>query len=363
MADFAPDGSGRSPLARLPEFVDTTCPECEGPARRETDTMGGFACSSWYYLRFASPHYDEGPFEPEAMRYWMPVDVYVGGAEHAVLHLLYARFWTKAIADAGLVPFREPFARLMNQGQLLGPDGQRMSKSRGNVIIPDEMVAQYGADALRVYEMFMAPFEQDVAWSTEGINGARRFLNRIWNLYAEGYDASAQFQEEDPDLERRLHKTIRRVTQRIADFRFNTMISTLMEFANELSERQRSGNWRSGSFHQALETVMLLLAPAVPHIAEELWQMTGHAGSVHEQTWPDWNEDLARDEVRQIPVQVDGKVREVIQLAVDATQEEAEEEVFSRDGIQQRIAGREVEKVFYVPGKIFSVVTKAGQRM
>ena len=363
MADFAPDGSGRSPLARLPEFVDTTCPECEGPARRETDTMGGFACSSWYYLRFASPHYDEGPFEPEAMRYWMPVDVYVGGAEHAVLHLLYARFWTKAIADAGLVPFREPFARLMNQGQLLGPDGQRMSKSRGNVIIPDEMVAQYGADALRVYEMFMAPFEQDVAWSTEGINGARRFLNRIWNLYAEGYYASAQFQEEDPDLERRLHKTIRRVTQRIADFRFNTMISTLMEFANELSERQRSGNWRSGSFHQALEIVMLLLAPAVPHIAEELWQMTGHAGSVHEQTWPDWNEDLARDEVRQIPVQVDGKVRGVVELAVDATQEEAEEEVFSRDGIQQRIAGREVEKVFYVPGKIFSIVTKAGQRM
>jgi len=238
-----------------------------------------------------------------------------------------------------------------------------MSKSRGNVIIPDEMVAQYGADALRVYEMFMAPFEQDVAWSTEGINGARRFLNRIWNLYAEGYDASAQFQEEDPDLERRLHKTIRRVTQRIADFRFNTMISTLMEFANELSERQRSGNWRSGSFHQALEIVMLLLAPAVPHIAEELWQMTGHAGSVHEQTWPDWNEDLARDEVRQIPVQVDGKVRGVVELAVDATQEEAEEEVFSRGGIQQRIAGREVEKVFYVPGKIFSIVTKAGQRM
>ena len=175
MEDFAPDGSGRAPLARLPEFVHTTCPACGGPAERETDTMGGFACSSWYFLRFTSPHFDSAPFDPQAMRFWMPVDLYVGGAEHAVLHLLYARFWTMFLADEGLVPFREPFTQLRNQGQMMGTDGQRMSKSRRNVITPDEMVATYGADALRIYEMFMAPFEQDVSWSEEGINGARRF--------------------------------------------------------------------------------------------------------------------------------------------------------------------------------------------
>ena len=198
MEDFQPDGSGRSPLARLPEFVNTTCPQCGGPARRETDTLGGFACSSWYFLRFTSPHYDDGPFDPAAMRYWMPVDLYVGGAEHAVLHLLYARFWTKVMADAGLVPFREPFPKLMSQGQLIGLDGQRMSKSRGNVITPDSMVEAYGADALRIYEMFMAPFEQDIAWSVEGINGARRFVNRIWALVHETYHGSGPSRESRP---------------------------------------------------------------------------------------------------------------------------------------------------------------------
>jgi leucyl-tRNA synthetase len=218
MADFQPDGSGRSPLARLPEFVHTSCPICGGPAERETDTMGGFACSAWYYLRFTSPHFDQGPFEPAAMRYWMPVDLYVGGAEHAVLHLLYARFWTHVLADAGLVPFREPFQKLLNQGQLMGPDGQRMSKSRGNVITPDSMVETYGADALRAHELFMAPFDQDVAWSVDGISGARRFLNRTWNLFSETYFEGEASSGMDADLERKLHQTIRRVSQRIEAF-------------------------------------------------------------------------------------------------------------------------------------------------
>ncbi len=359
MDDFTPDGSGHSPLARIPEFVNTTCPECKGPARRETDTIGGFACSSWYYLRFTSPHYDQGPFEPEVMRYWMPVDLYVGGAEHAVLHLLYSRFWTKVLADADLVPFREPFTRLLNQGQLLGPDGRRMSKSRGNVINPNEMVNQYGADALRIYELFMAPFDQDTSWNNEGINGARRFLNRVWNLYAETYFESAQAEIPDPDLERLLHKTIRRVTERIEGFRFNTMISTLMGFVNNLVERHRSGNWRTVTFHQALDTLLLLLAPPVPHIAEELWQLTGHKGSVHQQEWPIWDVDLARDEVREIPIQIDGKVRKVIELPVDAMQREAEGKILSQSEVKEWIKDREVEKIYYVPGKIFSIVTRS----
>lgn len=366
MEDFAPDGSGRSPLARLPEFVNTTCPQCGGPAQRETDTMGGFACSSWYFLRFTSPHYHSGPFDPEAMEYWMPVDLYVGGAEHAVLHLLYARFWTKVLADEGLLPFREPFARLLNQGQLMGPDGRRMSKSRGNVITPDSIVAEYGADALRIYELFMAPFEQDVEWSTEGLNGARRFLNRAWNLVGETYFESAEAggqaaSGQDMELDRLRQKTIRMVSERIESFRFNTMVSTLMEYFNALAERQRdeSGQaWRTASFHQALETLLVLLAPAAPYIAEELWQRTGHQGSVHQQAWPVWDEELAREETRQIPVQIDGKVREVITIPVEAGAAEVEALAMAQPKVQQHLEGREVARVRYIQGRILSVVTQ-----
>jgi leucyl-tRNA synthetase len=269
MADFAPDaslGSASSPLARNLEFVRTTCPECGGPARRETDTMGGFACSSWYFLRFISPNADQAPFEPEAARYWMPVDLYVGGAEHAVLHLLYARFWTRFLAGEGLLSFREPFRKLLNQGQLLAPDGKRMSKSRGNVITPDSIVERFGADALRVYELFMAPFDQDVTWSGEGFGGARRFLNRIWMLYASGaFEESGKSQGRDRELESVLHKTIRDVGERIATFRLNTMVSALMEFCNELTDRYQAGNaWKSGTFHRSLVFQIILIAPPAP---------------------------------------------------------------------------------------------------
>ncbi|MEW5868739.1 MAG: leucine--tRNA ligase [Chloroflexota bacterium] len=357
MDNFQPDGSGRSPLARLPEFVNTTCPQCGGPAQRETDTMGGFACSSWYFLRFTSPHYHSGPFEPQAMRYWMPVDLYVGGAEHAVLHLLYSRFWTKVIADAGLLPFREPFARLLNQGQLLGADGLRMSKSRGNVVTPDSMVETYGADALRVYEMFMAPFEQDIAWSAEGINGAWRFLKRVWTLYGELYDASQMAEGEDPELLRLVHKTIRHVGERIEGFRFNTMVSALMEFVNALTERQRNDGWKTATFHQALETLMVLLAPAAPHITDELWQLTGHSGSVHQQAWPAWSAELGRDEIVGIPVQIDGRLRAVIEVGRDAAQEEVQALALAHPKVQTSLDGRRVVKVIYAPGKALSIVT------
>jgi leucyl-tRNA synthetase len=359
MENFSTDGSGRSPLARLPGFVHTNCPHCGGAAERETDTMGGFACSSWYFLRFASPRYDRGPFDPASMRYWMPVDLYVGGAEHAVLHLLYARFWTKVIADAGLVPFREPFSKLANQGQLLGADGYRMSKSRGNVNTPDSIVDAYSADALRVYEMFMAPFDQDIAWSTEGLNGAWRFLNRVWNLYGETYFQGADSSGEDPQLQRMLHKTIRKVGERIEAFRLNTMVSALMELVNFLGDRQRTNAWQTASFHLALDILLLLLAPSAPHMADELWHITGHAGSVHQQTWPVWDEALARDEIIQVPVQVNGKLRGVVEVSSEAGPEEVQQAALSQARIQQHLAGQKIDKLIFVSGKVLNIVTKS----
>jgi leucyl-tRNA synthetase len=358
MENFSTDGSGRSPLARLSSFMHTTCPHCGGAAERETDTMGGFACSSWYFLRFTSPHYDQGPFDPAAMRYWMPVDLYVGGAEHAVLHLLYARFWTKVIADEGLVPFREPFSKLANQGQLLGADGYRMSKSRGNVNTPDSIVDTYSADALRVYEMFMAPFDQDIAWSTEGLNGAWRFLNRVWNLYAETYFQAVDSSRADLELQRMLHKTIRKVEERIESFRLNTMISALMEFVNFLGDRQRNDAWRTASFHQALDSLLLLLAPSAPHMADELWHITGHAGSVHRQTWPVWNEAMARDEIIRVPVQVNGKLRGVVEVSSEAGLEEVQQAALSQARIQLHLDGRKIDKLIFVSGKVLNIVTK-----
>lgn len=357
MKDFLPDGSGRSPLARVQEFIHTSCPECGGLATRETDTMGGFACSSWYYLRFCSPDYDQGPFEPGAMRYWMPVDLYVGGAEHAVLHLLYARFWTKVMADAGLVPFREPFSKLISQGQMMGLDGQRMSKSRGNVVTPDKVADVYGADALRIYELFMAPFEQDVEWSSEGITGCWRFLNKVWNLYSNIYSAYNFSARTDTELDRRLHKTIRMVTERIQTLRLNTVVSDLMEFINHLSDRQRREGWETASFQNALDVFLILLAPAAPHIAEELWQKTGHKGSVHQQTWPTWDENLVKDETIQLAVQVNGRLRAVIDIPASADRNDVIDLGCSQEKVRQAIADHKIADTIYVPGKILNIVT------
>lgn len=357
MEDFAPDGSGHSPLARAAEFSEVACPACGGPARRETDTMGGFACSSWYFLRFANPDYHQGPFDPEAVRQWLPVDLYVGGAEHAVLHLLYARFWTKALADLGMLPFREPFAKLINQGQLHAPDGQRMSKSRGNVITPDEIVAMYGADALRVYGLFMAPFEQNVDWNTDGISGAYRFLHRVWNLYQEYYAPDA-ITEEDPVLMRRLHETIRDVSERIESYRFNTMVSALMAFVNDLYTCIQVGGWRSKAFQSALEVLPLLLAPAAPHIAEALWTQTGHTYSVHQQPWPGYNPELLVAEQVEIPVQVNGRVRGVVQVPVGATQEAVYRAAAQDTALRHYLPAEEIARIVYVPGKILNIVAR-----
>ncbi len=357
MQDFQPDGSGKSPLARLPEFVNTACPRCGGASQRETDTMGGFACSSWYFLRFTSPHFDEGPFKPAAMNYWMPVDLYVGGAEHATLHLLYSRFWTKIMYDDGLVPFDEPFAKLLNQGQLMGPDGKRMSKSRGNVITPDEIVASHGADALRVYELFMAPFDQDVDWSTDGLNGARRFLNRVWKLVGDTYAGSISFREEDPKLDRLIHRTIMEITERIETLRFNTVVSGLMEFINALSDRQAKGTWRTKTFHQALEILLVLMAPIAPHISDELWVLTGHSGSVHQQSWPRFDSQMVREELVQMAVQVDGKLRDVIEVDGNMLADEVQILALEQPKVQASLAGKRVKKVIVVQRQIVNIVT------
>jgi leucyl-tRNA synthetase len=412
MTDFQPDGSGRSPLARVPEWVETTCPICGGPAERETDTMGGFACSSWYFLRFASPDYAEGPFDPMRLRYWLPVDLYVGGAEHAVMHLLYARFWTRALHDAGLLPFAEPFPRLRNQGQLLvrtphrrasDPDATepwipitpeeaaslppeqvdyraaRMSKSLRNVITPDEMVARYGTDSLRLYELFMAPFDQDVEWSDEGINGTRRFLGRVWDLVSRSQAEAAgrRFAAVDEPLSRLCHRTVKRTTEDLERLRFNTLVATLMEFANALGERYRAGTWQTATFQEAIETLVLLLAPVAPFIAEGLWQVTGgfgrgapgsalagepstpfgSAGSVHEQTWPTWDEALTRETLATIVVQVNGKLRDRLELPADADEGEVRRAALARPKVRELVVNPEVARFVYVRGRLLNVVT------
>lgn len=357
MENFKPDGSGLSPLARVPEFVNTSCPLCGEPAKRETDTMGGFACSSWYFLRFTSPWEQQNPFDPAAVRYWMPVDLYVGGAEHAILHLLYARFWTHALADSGILDFREPFLRLRNQGQLLAADGSRMSKSRGNVITPDEIVAQYSADALRVYELFMAPFDQDIQWSVEGINGSMRFLRRVWNLFSEVYHELKDVTGQDEELLVVTHQTIRVVGERIEAFRLNTVVSAMMEFINLLTERLRSGRWQTATFRDALEKLILLLAPIAPYISEEIWHLTEHMGSIHEQSWPDYDLHLTKTMISEIPVQVDGRLRDVI--SIDNSDDEAaiRELALARPKVQAALAGKETRSIVYVPGKIINIVS------
>jgi leucyl-tRNA synthetase len=354
LPDYLPRGDGRSPLANLPEFVETTCPSCGGPARRETDTMGGFACSSWYFLRFADPWYDEGPFNPAAVRRWLPVDLYVGGAEHAVMHLLYARFWTKVLADAGLIDFREPFPRLRSQGIVHAADGKRMSKSRGNVVTPDEVVARYGADTLRLHLLFMAPFDRNVNWDEEGIAGAERFLQRIWRL---GEAAAPAGNSPDDELLRRaMHKTIRRVTEDVEATKFNTAVSAMMEMSNTLAAYQE--RWgTTPAFSQAYESLIRLLAPFAPHIAEEIWARLGRDFSVHQQTWPVYDPDLAADDTVTLVVQVNGKVRDRIPVPAGLDDVQARQRAMESERVSQYLDGRVPHQVIVVGGRLVNLVT------
>jgi leucyl-tRNA synthetase len=361
---YEPTATGESPLAQIPEWVNVSLPDGR-KGRRETDTMGTFACSSWYFLRFVDPNNPHALASKEALAYWMPVDMYVGGAEHAVMHLLYARFWTKFLHDYGMVPFVEPFQALRNQGLILAPprevDGQmiveKMSKSKNNVITPDEVVAQHGADALRGYECFISDFETAVPWSTDGVPGIRRWLDRVWRIVlggeAEG-EPSGEFSERQ--LRRITHQTIQRVEGDIAGFKFNTMVAALMEFTNALYKARGAGLAGTPAWAEAMETLILLAAPVAPHIAEELWARTGHSYSVHQQRWPVADPALAAEDEMEIVLQVNGKVRDKLVVPVGAAEEQLRELAMASERVKGHVGDKTIRKVVVVPGKLVNVV-------
>jgi len=355
-AEFMP--TGQSPLVTHEAFVNTECPQCGGPARRETDTMDTFVDSSWYWYRYLSPHEDQRPFDPDKVAYWTPVDQYTGGIEHAILHLLYSRFWTKALADLGLVNHREPFLRLFNHGVILGEDGEKMSKSRGNVVDPDDLVARLGADTVRLYLMFIGPWSQGGPWSSRGVAGVQRFLQRVWSLVNETRDVPVQLEDDDQAraLRRLLHRTIKQVTDDFETFSFNTAIARMMEFVNELSRLRETPVVQMPVWREALETLVLLLAPGAPHIAEELWERLGKPYSVHQQAWPAYDPELAAEETLELVIQVNGRVRDRIVVPVTISEEEAVARARAAERVQAYLAGRRIERVVYVPGRLVNFV-------
>ena len=371
--DYA--GSGNSPLKSDAAFINTTCPKCGGPAQRETDTMDTFIDSSWYWYRYLSPKNDGAPVDSALEARWCPVDQYTGGAEHAVMHLLYARFFTKAMADVGLVKEREPFTRLFNQGQILGADGERMSKSRGNVQDPDELVARHGADTVRLFLMFMGPWDQGGPWSPTGIGGVHRFLNRAWTLALDPHGT----EPGDPDAGRlpagedaaaaaaairmATHRTLRVVTEEYETFRFNTMVAHLMELTNTLFRYRGTEIAGGPAWDEAIRLLLLMLAPAAPHIAEELWSRVAIApgdawSSIHAQAWPEVDAGAIVDETREIPVQINGKVRDRVVVSVGIDAAELERVVLARDRVRELLAGRTPERVINAGGRLVNIVVR-----
>ncbi len=353
-AEFKP--TGESPLARHEGFVNTTCPKCGGPAKRETDTMHTFMDSNWYFIRYLSPQYDKAPVDPEIARRWLPVDQYTGGAEHAVMHLLYARFFWKVIRDLGIVEGDEPFKRLFNQGQILGPDGQRMSKSRGNVVAPDAQVDRYGADVFRCYLMFIGPWDEGGPFGLQGIAGIERWLNRVWNATLTDPTFGAEDAAATRELRRLTHKTIRKVSDDLESFRFNTAIAALMEMTNGLHRAREAGPVERDAWVEATASLVLMLAPLAPHIAEELWERTGRPYSVHTQSWPACDADLAHEDEVTLVVQVNGKLRDRIQVASTMEEAAARELALASPHVQKYLGGRPPRKVIYVAGKLVNVV-------
>ncbi len=348
--EFMP--TGESPLKLDPDFYNTQCPRCGGPATRETDTMDTFMDSSWYQYRYLSPHYGEGPFDPGRGEKWLPVDQYTGGIEHAVMHLLYTRFFTKVMRDLGLVGFDEPMLRLFNQGIILGEDAEKMSKSRGNVVNPQEFVDRYGSDTLRCFLMFIGPWDQGGPWDGRGIEGVSRFLRRAISLPAGGEASGA---EADPgDLRRHTNRTVKKVTEDLEAFRFNTAIAALMEHTNYLLAIR--GEVEEELWNDALRTFVTILAPFAPHHAEEMWDSLDEPYSVHEQGWPSWDENLIAAEQITLVVQVNGKLRDRIEVPADIAEEEAKELALSSAKVRPHVEGRELRKSIYVPGRLVNLV-------
>jgi len=363
---YAPSGTGRSPLDAIPSFVETRCPRCGGPARRETDTLDGFADSNWYFLRFASPHCAGGPWDPEAAAFWLPVDWYVGGAEHAVMHLLYARFFTKVLYDAGLVPFDEPFARLRNQGSMLSPvDGARMSKSRGNVTPPDDVVARYGADALRAAVMFIGPFDQDATWDPAGMVGASRFVHRLYGLFVRGARAPERAEPpgaDAPGVRAKVNHLLATAGTAIERFRFNTLIADLMVLTGDALRWERT--WiGTPLWRDVLDVLVRLAAPLVPFVAEEGWRLMGGEGSVHHAPWsqplPSGASVSAADALRTIVVTIDGRVRARFSIRPGAPRAALIDAARAQPRVAAALADRRVTRVV-VPDGLVNFVTDPG---
>ncbi len=352
--DFAPKGDGKSALARATDWVNTTCPECGKPALRETDTMDGYACSSWYLLRYSDAHNSERAWDPEKINYWNPLDFYVGG-DHAVAHLLYVRFWTHVFKDMGLLNFKEPVKKLVYHGYINAEDGRKMSKSLGNVIDPLEIINQgYGADSLRTYLLFMGPIDLDASWDSHGISGIYRFLNRIWTLVQQ-YDAAEKNVTKNDDAIRvAQHKTIRKVTDDIRRLSFNTAIAGLMQFVNDLYKFKVDG-YSADVWHEALESLVQMVTPFAPHMAEELWVQLGNDDLIQYTPWPVWDEALTVEDVITIAVQVNGKLRGEIQVGKDTDAEEIKVNALAHENVMKFVSG-EPKKVIYVPGRLVSIV-------
>ncbi len=348
--------TGESPLKLHPTWKYTTCPNCGGPAERETDTMDTFMDSSWYHLRYLSPHYDQGPFDPQEYGYWMPVDTYTGGIEHATMHLIYTRFFHKACRDLGITKGSEPMMQLRNQGIILGEDSEKMSKSRGNVVSPDDLVQRYGADTTRAYLMFFARWDLGAPWNSSGIEGAARWVRRVWNLFTEPAQGGSASPEVLRNLRRKLHQTLRSVTHDFETFEFNTIVSSLMELLNELYRAREQGAAGTPEWDEAKDIYLRMMAPVTPFVAEELWSRAGKTYSVHSQPWPEIDEEAAKEEEITLAVQVNGKVRDRISVPVDADPERVKEIAVQSEVVQRFLDGKQPRKVILVPGKLVNIV-------
>ncbi len=344
---YMPTDNGESPLSTLDSFINTTCPHCGGPAKRETDTMPQWAGSSWYFLRYCDPHNDNELASKEALKYWMPVDWYNGGMEHTTLHLLYSRFWHKFLYDLDAVTTKEPYMRRTSHGMILGEDGQKMSKSRGNVINPDDVVNEYGADSLRLYEMFVGDFEKTAPWSTKSIKGCKRFLDRVWALQ----DMMTDGDDYRDELKASFHKTVKKVSEDIENLKFNTAIAALMSLINEIYSTKQINK-------AELKTFITLLNPFAPHITEEIYQNVGFSGMLNEQKWPEYDESLCVDETIEIVAQINGKVRSKLVISVDEGKDDVIAKVKAEPKIQEALNGKNVIKEIYVPGKLVNIVVK-----
>ncbi len=342
---YMPTDNGESPLAAMTDWVNTTCPCCGGPAKRETDTMPQWAGSSWYFLRYTDPNNDEALASQEALNYWLPVDWYNGGMEHTTLHLLYSRFWHKFLYDEGVVPTKEPYQKRTSHGMILGEDNQKMSKSRGNVVNPDDIVRDYGADTLRTYEMFIGAFDLSASWSEKGVQGCRRFLERVWKLQ----DILVDGDEYSRDMTTKMHQTIKKVDSDYENLKYNTAIAAMMSLINDF--------YKKGSINRAeFRTFLLLLNPVAPHITEEIWQTVGFENRLYQQTWPTYDEEKTREDMVEIAIQVNGKLRGTITVAADADKETAL--TAAKEALADKITGKTIVKEIFVPGRLVNIVVK-----